>query len=706
MDIIFQGFQSPLPFWSYLLIFLGCAGLSWWSYQKKDSGSATARYTLIALRSAVFFILILVLLNPFFKTKSSYSERPNLLVMLDNSSSTAIKKASYKGTKSYKKLLSDLNLDDSSSVDYTFKLVGNHIKKGNPDSLTFDDSRTNLYQAVNAIKEADNKTDAAILISDGIYTHGENPVFKAKEINTPIFTVGLGDTLSQQDLLVQSVSSPSKGYVNTRQPVSATIKSNGFKGESFQVELRDGSEILDTQTVSPTLMKDTKEVDFSLPLKNEGLHQFSVNIPKHNEEWSADNNRQRFTVDINDARQNILSLAFEVHPDVGYLRGLLLSDRNTNLTKRTWLGGNHFVEGSFSASADSLDLLVIHGYPRLGLPESIKQKLKKIAQHVPLVIANTPNFAPRRFEDEITALPVTVSGPWQSETVKLYPLKAHAAHPIMDITDVSYRQLPPLHAPIKNIGSSPSSTTLLNLRYQDNTTDTPAVAIKTVGNKRLSMILPYGWFRIQQDDNPGFRTFSKELLLNIVSWTAADPDKQLLEITPAQQTFSGSENVVLDAYLKNEGGSVESDAVINLTIGSDETSPNHFAMDNRGDGHYNIDLGTLPEGIYQFSGTAKKEGRKIEEQSGEFGVARSNAEFISTKRNSRLLKLIASQTNGHYYPYDDISGFWDDLRDKQLLESNTKYRTSFYYLYRHYGWFIAVIILLSAEWVLRKYWMY
>lgn len=703
MDVIFQGFQSSLPFWCYLLIFIATFLLAWWSYKDITAIGSFYRNLLILLRSAVFFILLLVLLNPFLKTESGYTERPNILVMLDNSASTDVSKKEYEGKESYRDVLNTLNFRDSSSVDYHFFAIGNEVNPSHLDSLTYDAPQTNLSDAVRTINSTETKADAAILISDGIYTKGENPAFEAKESEIPIYTIGVGDTLSQQDIVVQSVSSPSTGYLNTDQPVSVNVKNNGFKSKSFQVQLQNGTDVLSQKTVTPELSTGTREISFSLPLNTAGLQQFTVTVPKQQDEWTADNNTQRFSVDVKDARQQILSLAFEVHPDVRFWRSLLLSDKNTDLTKRTWLSGNRFIEGDLTASPDSVDLLIVHGYPRSGIPTNTENKLAALAQQVPVIIATTPLFSAERFEEEITSLPVVSSGRWQPSSVRLYPHSQGTSHPIMEIQDISYKRLPSLFAPIENIDHAPGATTLLSSSFQGQNTDKPAMTVEERGNRRLAFIGAYRWFRLPQQDDPDIRQFGENLLLNTVSWTAANPDNELLEVIPGQKTFRGSEDVVINAYLTNERGQVETDAAINISINSDDTDSRFYSMENNGSGRYKLNIGSLPQGIYSFEATAQKGNREIATQSGEFAVAKSNAEFINTVRNDRILQQIAAQTSGIYHPYDSLSGFWDHMNERGLLNQNEKISTSFYYLYRNIGWFLVVIVLLTAEWAIRKY---
>lgn len=703
MDFIFQGFQSSLPVWVYLLIFTGTSLLAWWSYRTVTGIKPFYRYLLMILRTATFFVLILLLVNPFVKTETTYLEAPSIAVLFDNTASTAIQKNTYRGEESYREVIDQLNFEDSANVHYNFFAFGNEVASTKPGRLNLDADQTNLYNPIQQIGALQQETDAAVLLSDGIFTKGQNPSFATENISIPVFTIGLGDTTYQKDILVRSVSTNNTGFLNSKQPVTTTIVSRGFQGRSFPVELRRGKEVIDRKTITPDIANSSTELTFELSLDEERLQQFQISVPKLEDEWTEANNTQLFSVDVQDARQQILSLAFEVHPDVKFVRSLLLSDKNTELISRTWLRGDRFIEGNFDFDPDTLDLAILHGFPSSGLPSGLQSKLKSLAQDVPLIIVATPLFNPAAFEQSITSLPVAATGRWSYQSVSLSPVPESATHPIMELPSISSDQIPPLKAPIENISAAPGSITLYNSMFQGQPTQAPIISVQELGNKRLAMVSGFGWYKLNQQNDPALRDFTTQLWLNMVSWTAADPENQLLEVQPSQTSFTGSESVVIDAYLKNERGELESNGTVDISIASDSMDSRFYSMENLGSGHYRLNLDTMPEGLYQFEATAKKENREIESQTGEFSVARSNAEYVNTTRNDALLRRLADRTGGKFVPYDSVSGFWNRLEERGLLEAKEKVRSHFFYPYQSAIWFIVVLLFLCCEWILRKY---
>ena len=703
MDFIFQGFQASLPLWIYILIFICTSLLSWWTYSAIKSIRKEFRYTLIVLRSLVFGILVILLINPFIKTETSYLEPGKVLVLLDNSASTDVQKADYQGRESYMEVLEKLDFSEVNEMNFDFFAIGNETSPTLVDSLTFNNDQTDLSVAVETIRSNQSDVRAAIFLSDGIYTKGKNPIYETSELDIPVFTIGLGDTTFQEDVLIASVSTNTTGYLNTTQSVNVTVNSKGFKGATIPVEIRKGDEILSSKTVIPKLRNSSTELNFELSLAEEGLQQYEIHIPNIEGEWTAANNTQRFSIDVQDAKQRILSLALEIHPDVRFIRSLLLSDENTRLTNRTWLKGDRFIEGDFSFDVDSLDLVIIHGYPQTGLSDEVESKIRTMTEDIPYIVAATPQFSAQQFEQEITPLPVTVNSPWSYTPVGLQPNTENTGHPILELPTITFDRLPSLASPIENIAPLTGAPVLFQSVYQGEPTENPVISVQELGNRRSSVISAINWYRYQQIPNAEVQQYVRQLWQNIISWTATDPDNELLNIQPQKSSFSGSEDVVFDAYLKNERGENESDANITVSIQSDSIENRTYSMELINDGNYRLNLSPMPEGLYSFEASAQKSDRTLDTQNGEFSVSASNAEFINTTRNDHLLRQLARQTNGAYMPYDSLSNFWGQLDSRSLLGSEEKVETNFFYLHQHIGWFLLLILLLCSEWIIRKY---
>lgn len=705
MDFIFQGFQTNLPLWVYLSLFLLTTTLSWWSYRDLKSTPTHVRYGLITLRSFVFLILLVLLVNPYYKAEQTRYEKPEIMVLLDNSESTSIEKGSYNGRESYQSVITNIGITDTSEVTYRHYTLGSAVEPISPDSLTLNDSRTNIYNGIEAINNRAGDIAGAILISDGIFNQGRNPAFEAGNISVPVITVALGDTTDQKDLIVEEVVTNDTGYLETLHPIEARLTTTGFAGSSFEVQLRKGSEIVQRQSINPTRNRTSHTLNFDINLQEEGLQQYEIFIPALEGEWTATNNSQPFAIDVLNDKQRILSLAFEIHPDVKAVRSLLLSDENTELIPRTWLGNDNFIEGGLNVSADTLELLILHGYPQSGLPPEIETKVNNLLSALPSVVIATPmsDFGSIQ-QNYQNLLPVSTGSYANAQTVNLIPEAEPTDHPIMELPEISYDLLPPLRAPIRSLtNSSQGSTILFVSSFQGTNTNQPLIAIQELGNNRRTQLSAYNWHRFAQSSSNNVREYWEQLFYNIVSWTATKPDNRRLRIQPSQKVFTGTEPIILNAFLTNESGEQVSDGTIDVEFEGKDIETRFYSMTNLGKGQYQLKINALPKGIYQFEATANKGNRTIDTQQGELSVSNTNTEFINTERNDNLLKQISSRTGGAYFTFADLTAFTDSLKEKGMLSREEKVETTLFFPYQHSFWFILIIALLTTEWITRKY---
>lgn len=705
MDFVFQGFQSTLPPWIYAILLLSAPLLVWWSYRHLKSIRTGYRILLAGMRSAVFIILLILLLNPFFRAEETVPENPEIMVFMDASSSAGITRNDYRGLESYRRVIRELGLEERSGVSldyYAFDLSVRPL--AGPDSLRTEGGETNLYNLYEVMRDRRREADAAILLTDGIFTRGRSPVFEAASSPFPLFTVALGDTSTQRDLLVENVVSNATGYLDTSQPVEVTLGTEGYGGETVPVELYSGSELLDRRSVRVEEGSNRHSLAFELHLRESGLRQFRVVVPPQSGEWTQQNNTRTFHVEVLDERQRMLSVAFEIHPDVRHLRSLLLGDENTRLRTRTWLGGNRFSGGAFRFEPDSLDLLLLHGYPGSGTPGEVIRELNALLSSVPVIYFNTPTGDLARLQAQLSApLPLSARETQQAVPVSPLPALEPTAHPVMELPTVVYDRMPALRAPVGGLQTAAGATMLFESSYMGEATGQPLVAVAETGNLRSAMLTGYGWYRLSQSTERRDREFINELMMNLVSWTAARPDNRLLVVEPSRKSFPGSEPVVLNAYLRNESGSFESDASVRLTVEGEDMEERFYSMRRAGPGRYTLEIPSLPRGRYSFEAEASKGDRTIDTRQGEFSVSGSNSELIDTRRRDRLLRQMAGRSGGAFFAWDSLEGFWDTLDSRGVLQQNSRNRETLLFPYRYAGWFVTVILLLSGEWVLRKY---
>lgn len=694
----FQGFQSGISIWVTILLLVLAFFISWKSYQQHNIISSSSRWLLISLRSLAFALIIVLLFNPFFKGLNTIQINPKVLVLIDNSRSVAFSKGDYDGINSAQKAIEDIGLSRG-GIDFEIFSFESEISPKSIDSLDFEGSETDIFNAVQKIKDAELDANAAIILSDGIFTLGRNPVFSASDIGIPIYSVILGDTSSVVDIIVKDIDSSPTGYVNTTHSVEAQIQNFGFANASVTVEFRSSQELIDSKTIIFNDNESVQSVSFEVELTEEGLTQYEVRVTPLDGEWSAENNSKSFTIDVLDSKIQILYAAFEIHPDVGAIRNILEQDQNIDLINKTWISGSRFIEQGSFPSPDSLELIIIHGLPRNPATLSL---VEGISATVPVVYIQTPRsviIGGNETYQDITLL----SSQSRPDEVGFYPALPSDQHPILELPTIDYTSLTSIIASFRNVSNPAITTSLFNVLYRRLQTNQSVIAVSESGNRRLVHVNAFGWHKIHQSSSSSEREFVTSLFNNIVSWASSKPDDRKLKISPAQRVFDATELITLDAYLENESGEIENDAKIDVTITDSEASSRTFTMENSGNGNYSLSIPSSIEGAYSFSAEAKKGNRIIDTQNGEFLVNPSNSELVNTIRDDELLQSLSSQTGGEYVNYTEASTVIESMNNNGLLNREQITNEVFSFPVQKPLWFIIVIVLLSAEWLIRKY---
>lgn len=692
----FQGFQHILPPVLVVVLIVILLGISWASYRKFESIPPFSRWSLISLRGISLTLVFLLLLNPYFYSSQEKEVKPKIAVFLDNSESTGITKGNYDGLSTYNNLLSRLAFSSIEEADINYFSIGDDVKAFDPNSLSASEIQTDLSAPINTILEMEDEVKAAVIITDGIITYGRNPSISAFNSAIPIFTIAVGDTANVRDISVSNVITNATGYTNSNHIIEAEITQSGFANNSVTVSLLSSDEIIDEKQITFETDDQVITAEFELFLEEAGLKQYEIRVQPLPDEWTDSNNDQLFSVDVIDDRIKILHVAFQIHPDVRAIRSIIERGETNELHRLTWLGGNRFVEEF--PDEEEFNLIIIHGAP--DSPQNF-EFLPKL-NDTPTLFFELSSESNSQFEG-INLLTLMNSDGLQTAQVTLYPFLDQDEHPVLELPEIDLADLPPLYAPLRTGLNDPQAEALFGLRYNQIDSDYPVISVLERGNLRRGHILSWGWYRMLQSTNEDHRDFTSELITNLVSWTASKPDDRMLRTNPVKQVFNTTERPVLNGSLRNERGDPEISGIIEVELQREGGAIRTFNMDNLGSGNYRLNIPRLSEGLYEYSATARKGGRVLDTQNGEFLVSNTSSELSNTNRNDGLLRSIAENSGGVFFTFDDVENFWNTLESESMLEPQIQTEENYSFPVRSLPWFMLVLLFLGSEWMLRKY---
>ena len=330
---------SDIPLWS--LIFWGIFSLliSIYYYRPKNwlkEISTTKRSILIALRFLGLFILGVLLIGILVKSTTLETDRPSIITIYDNSSSML----NYEDSLEVKNQSVDFSnhLDEKFSgqfdvLNYTLSDLLKDV-----DSLRFNKEKSNLSDAIDNVYNNyyGRNIGAVVLLSDGNYNRGVNPIFIADKFkNVPFYTLGVGDTIQKVDHLVSNITGNEIAFLNNQFPIEITIEGNLSNKKAFDISLFDNGKKIDTkrlehQSTDYSLIK-TK---FLVDANSTGVHHYIAKLEEIQGETNIQNNEKSIYVEVLDDRSKVLLLAEGLHPDIGAIKNALNQEQNIEVDSK------------------------------------------------------------------------------------------------------------------------------------------------------------------------------------------------------------------------------------------------------------------------------------------------------------------------------------------------------------------------------------
>lgn len=699
-SFLFQGYNPLIPILIWTAIVLISFGVALWSYSYLVSVPVWKKWTLVTLRGAVFAILALLLLNPFFIDERVDRSNPQVNIYLDNSQSISVERGDYEGTDSYREIKNRITEQLEDHIDVNFFLFDADVREGR--EIDAEGAVTNLQSVVEHQLEQQESIVGSILLSDGIYTQGRNPIYSAQNLPTPIFTVPVGDTTDVMDVLIADIEYNSVSYTNTEQQFRVQVQQDGFEGETATLQFLKEGDLIDSEEITFPESTSSHIIEFTDRHQDEGFYDYEFNIPGLEGEFTLQNNREQFTVEVLDEKTKIVSLAFEIHPDVASIRRLVATDQQNELVYATRLLGGGLT-GTDPTELDSKpDLIILHGLPEPGDPllDWVRQQ-----NDVPVAYFLLPSAQQHHTGiDDPDFLTHSITNPRQALiNIHLKQELEPYSHPLLEFSVQDYRRFPTLTTFRSEFRTPPLVEILFTGEFQREETGIPVILTETAGSRRLAGINAFGWHRFETTPNEAVSTFFTRFFTDIISWTATSPDHRNLTIEPVKPTFTETEEIEIRATLVNERQEPETDATIELQLRSvqdDETRT--FLMSHNRGGNYRVNVGNLPQGSYAVEGVAMKGERQMGSGQARFDVSRSMVEFVNTKRDDNLLQQLSIRSGGEFLGDYSLVPMYEYLRENQLGQVVETTSEETRYLSNHPFWFIIAILLLTGEWILRR----
>lgn len=704
MNVIFQS----SPWWVLVCLLVGAvyAAALYQPIPNREADTVSSwdrnvRYGLAALRFLAVSLLCFLLVNPLIRSIQTLTEKPKVVLAIDNSESVAAAgrpalTAALGNLQTLRQQLANEGLDVS------VRTLGDSTTDMDLGQIPFTQRTTNLSGLLSNIRndyEGRHLTDV-VLISDGIFNQGLSPTFG--QYPFAVHSVGLGDTIPKRDVAIKGVVANRIAYLGNQFPIQVEVTSNGFQGRAGTVILRQGGREVGRQTLSFGQSQTFGAVTFQSTATQKGVQHFVVEVVPQAGEFSTKNNRQDVYIDVIDGREKVLLLGLSPHPDLKAIRSILERNQNYELDVRVLIGSE-----TPPPTDKKFDLIILHQIPdNAGASSNVVQLLLGNNKTTPIlfVLGNQSSMGP--FNTINPVMQVT-SQPGQSDKVTARYNDTYKQLNLDAARLEIITKLPPLLVPYGDFKLMPGSEVVLWQQVGSVQTQKPLLALNvTAGSpdrpRKTAVLAGEGiWqWRLEEYALTDKQEVVDEMLQKVIQLISVKEDRRKLRVYPIRNEFVAGEKVIFETELYNDIYERIYDKPVNLSVLDERGITRSFNYTPTTD-NSRFEISRLPEGAYRYRASTNLSG-KNEVSEGQFIVRDLQLEALNTTADHGLLRQLATQTGGKFYNTKNVANLVRDLTSREIPArlSSTEELSELI----NWRWlFFVVLGLATLEWGTRKY---
>ena len=650
-----------------------------YGYKAKQSGSQRWLYGI--LRFLSLFALLLLIINPKFKSETYSIEKPKLPVLIDNSTSITELDQSANVNDILSNLRSNSDLNDKFDISYyTF---GSNLNSN--DSLSFSEKNTNINKALASLNSVfKNETAPTLIITDGNQTLGTDYEFGVSGFKNSIYPLILGDSIQYTDLKIEQLNTNRYAFLKNQFPVEVILVYNGTTSADTQFVITQGGTTVYRENIAFTELNNTKTLSFTLPANSVGLQRYTAQLLPLQEEKNKTNNVKRFAVEVIDQATNVLVVSKLIHPDLGALRKSITSNEQRTVT--------------FKRPAEAISLLNDHQLVVLYQPDgtfaSLYEEIEKLKKNsLTFTGMETDwdflNSVQQNFEKDAT---------YQSE---LATAILNMNYGTFAVENIGFDDFPPLRTAFGALEVTIPHESLLEQAIDGFASESPMLATMELNGVRDAIWDGediWKWRAQTYLDTGSFEAFD-DFVGKLVQYLASTKRRSRLEVS--SETFYYNNNPIkISAQYFDNNYVFDPRASVMITVTNTETEEQRtFPMLLKGN-FYEVDLNSLAAGDYRYSVAVRDEAVS---RVGNFTILEFNVEQQFLNADVTKLQRLATNTDGQAFFATESEQLANVLINNNRFQSVQKSEQKIVPLIDWKYLLGLIALLLSLEWFIRKY---
>ena len=648
-------------------------------YVFKQKAKSNVYLLLAFLRFIGIFGLLVLLINPQFSQRSYSLEKPNLVILADNSSSIS------ESGDEIKDLISQLKSSDEISSRFKISDYRFGSELGVLDSLTFEDKITNIHKSLSALKDIFGREQTVtLLLSDGNQTIGQDYSYFKTDENSTLNTVVLGDTTKYKDLSVGPILTNKYAFLKNKFPLETYISYQGNTAVSATVSVKMNDRIVHRENLNLNNESNFKAISIEIDANAVGIKNLIVEISQLPEERNIENNRRSTSIEIIDEKTKIGLIADILHPDLGTLKKAIESNKQREVSILKPNVANSIL--------DEMDLFIFY-QPTVSFKASLDYAKSKNAN----TFIITGSHADYSFLNEAN-LGFEIENGYPKQEVFALLNNAFSKY---DISKFDLTDFPPLLSDAGPIIFQKPYEALFGTQIKGLNVQQPLLSVIEDDSKKQALLVGENlWkWRMQTFRNTGDFINFDEFVGNLIRYLTSTKSRSRLNVE-YEKIYEGSTNAIITATYFDEAFLFDPNAKVKIRVTDKKTNSsqdNPMVLKN---GYFEADLSNLLAGEYDFKVSVVND-EKFEV--GSFIISEFDMEnqFVSSD-NYKMEKLALNSGGKQFYP-SQIDALKRDLIENDSYVPTEKSTENVVSLI-DFKFLLAIIVFaFAAEWFIRKY---
>ncbi len=716
-------------------IVAGAALFAWTVWHKRARLAPSVRglraLALWSLQSALIALLLLLLWEPAISVTALRPQQNIVAVIIDDSQSMSLADT---GESRQKEAIKLLNAGLLKKLQNRFQVRLYRLGAGleriqDTSQLKAGESATQIGKGLRQIADeaATLPVGAVVLLSDGADNSGGIDLDTLSEMRrrrVPVNTIGMGKEALSHDVELDGFDVPAKALPGSRLQAEVTIRQNGFGGKQARLVLTAGAAVLASREITLSdAPEQVESVEFSAG--KAGVENIQAKLSPLPGEENALNNQLTRVLSVDNSKRRILYIEGEPRWEYKFLRRAVEDDpalqivsmlRTTqNKIYRQGIGNpNELAEGFPSKPEELFDFQsVILGSVESSFFTATQQQLIKdfvdrrgggllfLGGRWALSDGgyNVPPFA--------ELLPVNLparKNTFQRAFVPAELTDAGKKSLICRIEDdpeksVDHWEVLPDLANYQDPGTAkPGAVVLARVNAGGN--HIPLLVTENYGRGRTGVFATAGSWRWRMQQPVGDvseETFWRQLL----RWTVSATPSRVVASTPNAH-LEDDGKILLRAEVRDTTYMPASDAEVRANVIGPDGSSETVALrpEPLTQGVYAAEWNASMAGSYLAEVTATRGNVALGTDVLTFRRENGVAENFHREQNRELLQKLADETGGRYYKPADANRLAQEISYSEAGITSREMKD----LWDMPAVFLAVLILKSAEWLLRRRW--